>query len=146
MLSYHYWHRRTSDKKLSRKLYTALTLACQLLFLWSIISHVLFTLKLAKNHMYHFKTHIQHTTYSFSVQASQRKTFFSVFYLCINGGSLLSTIITPILRGRYEQDIKFMTNRAIKLWQSLKTSEILSLLFWHPTFVSICSSWMWHPQ
>uniref|UniRef100_A0A8C5NEP0 Solute carrier family 15 member 1-like n=1 Tax=Gouania willdenowi TaxID=441366 RepID=A0A8C5NEP0_GOUWI len=29
----------------------------------------------------------------------QRRTFFSVFYLCINGGSLLSTIITPILRG-----------------------------------------------
>uniref|UniRef100_A0A674EUF5 Solute carrier family 15 member 1 n=1 Tax=Salmo trutta TaxID=8032 RepID=A0A674EUF5_SALTR len=33
-------------------------------------------------------------------QAKQRSTFFSVFYLCINGGSLLSTIITPILRGR----------------------------------------------
>uniref|UniRef100_A0A3Q3LX88 Solute carrier family 15 member 1a n=1 Tax=Mastacembelus armatus TaxID=205130 RepID=A0A3Q3LX88_9TELE len=32
-------------------------------------------------------------------QESQRRTFFSVFYLCINGGSLLSTIITPILRG-----------------------------------------------
>ncbi|XP_068184513.1 solute carrier family 15 member 1 [Antennarius striatus] len=31
-------------------------------------------------------------------QESQRRTFFSVFYLCINGGSLLSTIITPILR------------------------------------------------
>uniref|UniRef100_A0A3Q4H1C7 Solute carrier family 15 member 1a n=1 Tax=Neolamprologus brichardi TaxID=32507 RepID=A0A3Q4H1C7_NEOBR len=30
----------------------------------------------------------------------QRRTFFSVFYLCINGGSLLSTIITPILRGQ----------------------------------------------
>uniref|UniRef100_A0A3Q3XPA9 Uncharacterized protein n=1 Tax=Mola mola TaxID=94237 RepID=A0A3Q3XPA9_MOLML len=29
---------------------------------------------------------------------NQRRTFFSVFYLCINGGSLLSTIITPILR------------------------------------------------
>uniref|UniRef100_A0A4W5P4Q5 Solute carrier family 15 member 1 n=1 Tax=Hucho hucho TaxID=62062 RepID=A0A4W5P4Q5_9TELE len=33
-------------------------------------------------------------------QAKQRSTFFSVFYLCINGGSLLSTIITPILRGQ----------------------------------------------
>uniref|UniRef100_A0A8C6THS8 Solute carrier family 15 member 1 n=1 Tax=Neogobius melanostomus TaxID=47308 RepID=A0A8C6THS8_9GOBI len=33
-------------------------------------------------------------------QEKQRSTFFSVFYLCINGGSLLSTIITPILRGR----------------------------------------------
>uniref|UniRef100_A0A3P9MKD5 Solute carrier family 15 member 1 n=1 Tax=Oryzias latipes TaxID=8090 RepID=A0A3P9MKD5_ORYLA len=33
-------------------------------------------------------------------QEKQRRTFFSVFYLCINGGSLLSTIITPILRGQ----------------------------------------------
>ncbi|XP_068602845.1 solute carrier family 15 member 1 [Brachionichthys hirsutus] len=33
-------------------------------------------------------------------QESQRRTFFSVFYLCINGGSLLSTIITPVLRAQ----------------------------------------------
>lgn len=33
-------------------------------------------------------------------QEKQRRTFFSVFYLCINGGSLLSTIITPILRSQ----------------------------------------------
>ncbi|XP_042350695.1 solute carrier family 15 member 1 [Plectropomus leopardus] len=33
-------------------------------------------------------------------QENQRRTFFSVFYLCINGGSLLSTIITPILRAQ----------------------------------------------
>ncbi|KAL2081631.1 hypothetical protein ACEWY4_023484 [Coilia grayii] len=33
-------------------------------------------------------------------QTRQRSTFFSVFYLCINAGSLLSTIITPILRGQ----------------------------------------------
>ncbi|XP_056871158.1 solute carrier family 15 member 1 [Takifugu flavidus] len=33
-------------------------------------------------------------------QEKQRSTFFSVFYLCINGGSLLSTIITPILRAQ----------------------------------------------
>ncbi|XP_058247473.1 solute carrier family 15 member 1 [Hemibagrus wyckioides] len=33
-------------------------------------------------------------------QARQRSTFFSVFYLCINAGSLLSTLITPILRGQ----------------------------------------------
>uniref|UniRef100_A0A671XJ67 Solute carrier family 15 member 1 n=1 Tax=Sparus aurata TaxID=8175 RepID=A0A671XJ67_SPAAU len=33
-------------------------------------------------------------------QVRQRRTFFSVFYLCINGGSLLSTIITPILRAQ----------------------------------------------
>ncbi|KAG7227623.1 hypothetical protein INR49_005438 [Caranx melampygus] len=33
-------------------------------------------------------------------QDQQRRTFFSVFYLCINGGSLLSTIITPILRAQ----------------------------------------------
>ncbi|KAI4883849.1 hypothetical protein NFI96_017537 [Prochilodus magdalenae] len=33
-------------------------------------------------------------------QTKQRSTFFSVFYLCINGGSLLSTLITPILRGQ----------------------------------------------
>uniref|UniRef100_A0A4W6G4T3 Solute carrier family 15 member 1 n=1 Tax=Lates calcarifer TaxID=8187 RepID=A0A4W6G4T3_LATCA len=33
-------------------------------------------------------------------QDRQRRTFFSVFYLCINGGSLLSTIITPVLRAQ----------------------------------------------
>ncbi|XP_047456094.1 solute carrier family 15 member 1 [Mugil cephalus] len=33
-------------------------------------------------------------------QERQRRTFFSVFYLCINGGSLLSTIITPVLRAQ----------------------------------------------
>ncbi|XP_029314803.1 solute carrier family 15 member 1 [Cottoperca gobio] len=33
-------------------------------------------------------------------QEKQRRTFFSIFYLCINGGSLLSTIITPILRAQ----------------------------------------------
>ncbi|KAM9851239.1 solute carrier family 15 member 1-like [Aulostomus maculatus] len=33
-------------------------------------------------------------------QENQRRTFFSIFYLCINGGSLLSTIITPILRAQ----------------------------------------------
>ncbi|KAG5283491.1 hypothetical protein AALO_G00042650 [Alosa alosa] len=33
-------------------------------------------------------------------QTRQRGTFFSVFYLCINAGSLLSTIVTPILRGQ----------------------------------------------
>ncbi|XP_063806835.1 solute carrier family 15 member 1 [Pseudophryne corroboree] len=32
-------------------------------------------------------------------QDKQRSTFFSIFYLSINAGSLLSTIITPILRG-----------------------------------------------
>nr|XP_020452140.1 solute carrier family 15 member 1-like [Monopterus albus] len=33
-------------------------------------------------------------------QERQRRTFFSIFYLCINGGSLLSTIITPVLRSQ----------------------------------------------
>ncbi|XP_053240497.1 solute carrier family 15 member 1 [Podarcis raffonei] len=32
-------------------------------------------------------------------QEKQRNRFFSIFYLSINAGSLLSTIITPILRG-----------------------------------------------
>ncbi|TRY88874.1 hypothetical protein DNTS_016951 [Danionella cerebrum] len=32
-------------------------------------------------------------------QSRQLNTFFSVFYLCINAGSLLSTLITPVLRG-----------------------------------------------
>jgi len=32
-------------------------------------------------------------------QEKQRGTFFSIFYLSINAGSLLSTIITPFLRG-----------------------------------------------
>lgn len=39
-----------------------------------------------------------------AMQEKQRSTFFSVFYLCINGGSLLSTIITPILRGSQESN------------------------------------------
>ena len=58
-------------------------------------------------------TRVNRSLIYFSVQDKQRRTFFSVFYLCINGGSLLSTIITPILRGRYEKDINFMTNSAI---------------------------------
>ncbi|XP_072434119.1 solute carrier family 15 member 1-like isoform X2 [Chiloscyllium punctatum] len=33
-------------------------------------------------------------------QVKQRRQFFSVFYLSINAGSLISTIITPILRGQ----------------------------------------------
>ncbi|XP_041440215.1 solute carrier family 15 member 1 [Xenopus laevis] len=33
-------------------------------------------------------------------QDKQRSQFFSIFYLSINAGSLLSTIITPILRGQ----------------------------------------------
>ncbi|KAK9537139.1 hypothetical protein VZT92_004778 [Zoarces viviparus] len=31
--------------------------------------------------------------------ASERRKFFSIFYMSINAGSLLSTVITPILRG-----------------------------------------------
>ncbi|KAJ8350270.1 hypothetical protein SKAU_G00254000 [Synaphobranchus kaupii] len=33
-------------------------------------------------------------------QDKQRSTFFSIFYLSINAGSLLSTVITPILRAQ----------------------------------------------
>ncbi|XP_019960053.2 solute carrier family 15 member 1b [Paralichthys olivaceus] len=33
-------------------------------------------------------------------QEKQRSTFFSIFYLSINAGSLLSTIITPVLRSQ----------------------------------------------
>ncbi|XP_048388619.2 solute carrier family 15 member 1-like [Stegostoma tigrinum] len=33
-------------------------------------------------------------------QESQRGRFFSIFYLSINAGSLISTVITPILRGQ----------------------------------------------
>ncbi|MBN3316088.1 S15A1 protein, partial [Atractosteus spatula] len=33
-------------------------------------------------------------------QEKQRSTFFSIFYLSINAGSLLSTVITPILRAQ----------------------------------------------
>lgn len=33
------------------------------------------------------------------LQEKQRSTFFSIFYLSINAGSLLSTVITPILKG-----------------------------------------------
>lgn len=65
----------------------------------------------------------------FSVQENQRRTFFSVFYLCINGGSLLSTIITPILRGRYEWNIKFVMNSAIS-WDSPWEWVKFLVLFW----------------
>ncbi|KAM8854845.1 solute carrier family 15 member 2 [Spinachia spinachia] len=34
--------------------------------------------------------------------ASERQKFFSIFYMSINAGSLLSTVITPILRGDVE--------------------------------------------
>lgn len=33
------------------------------------------------------------------LQVSERQKFFSIFYMSINAGSLLSTLITPILRG-----------------------------------------------
>ncbi|XP_058886378.1 LOW QUALITY PROTEIN: solute carrier family 15 member 1-like [Acipenser ruthenus] len=33
-------------------------------------------------------------------QEKQRSTFFSIFYLSVNAGGLLSTVITPILRGQ----------------------------------------------
>uniref|UniRef100_A0A8C5J8R7 Solute carrier family 15 member 1 n=1 Tax=Junco hyemalis TaxID=40217 RepID=A0A8C5J8R7_JUNHY len=33
-------------------------------------------------------------------QEKQRSTFFSLFYLSINAGSLLSTLITPTIRGK----------------------------------------------
>uniref|UniRef100_A0A7M4G334 Solute carrier family 15 member 1 n=1 Tax=Crocodylus porosus TaxID=8502 RepID=A0A7M4G334_CROPO len=33
-------------------------------------------------------------------QEKQRSMFFSIFYLSINAGSLISTIVTPILRGK----------------------------------------------
>uniref|UniRef100_A0A3Q0SRJ8 Uncharacterized protein n=1 Tax=Amphilophus citrinellus TaxID=61819 RepID=A0A3Q0SRJ8_AMPCI len=46
----------------------------------------------------------------------QRRTFFSVFYLCINGGSLLSTIITPILRSRYiVQNMTFKSHKHVAM-------------------------------
>uniref|UniRef100_A0A8C5Y259 Solute carrier family 15 member 1 n=1 Tax=Microcebus murinus TaxID=30608 RepID=A0A8C5Y259_MICMU len=33
-------------------------------------------------------------------QEKQRSRFFSIFYLAVNAGSLISTIITPMLRGK----------------------------------------------
>ncbi|XP_077055453.1 solute carrier family 15 member 1b [Siphateles boraxobius] len=42
-------------------------------------------------------------------QEKQRSTFFSIFYLSINAGSLLSTLITPILRS---QDCGIYTKRS----------------------------------
>lgn len=44
------------------------------------------------------------------MQQRQRSTFFSVFYLCINGGSLLSTIITPILRGEWNRNFNNLSD------------------------------------
>lgn len=35
------------------------------------------------------------------LQISERQKFFSIFYMSINAGSLLSTVITPILRGEH---------------------------------------------
>lgn len=37
------------------------------------------------------------------LQVSERQKFFSIFYMSINAGSLLSTVITPILRGENSQ-------------------------------------------
>lgn len=34
----------------------------------------------------------------FCLQVKERQKFFSIFYMSINTGSLLSTVITPILR------------------------------------------------
>ena len=51
-------------------------------------------------------------------QEKQRSTFFSIFYLSINAGSLLSTIITPILRGR-TQDLEHHLDLVKDLDQNL---------------------------
>lgn len=115
--------------------------------LWPVISRVSLALKMAKDHVHHFTTPVSQTrnksrSISLSGQGQQRKTFFSVFYLCINGGSLLSTIITPILRGRYERDIKFMASGAIKNVKVLEKWVKDVCLLWQPTLVSSCSSGM----
>lgn len=38
------------------------------------------------------------------LQGRERQKFFSIFYMSINAGSLLSTLITPILRSRPDAD------------------------------------------
>uniref|UniRef100_A0A3Q1HQA5 Solute carrier family 15 member 1-like n=1 Tax=Acanthochromis polyacanthus TaxID=80966 RepID=A0A3Q1HQA5_9TELE len=67
----------------------------------NIFMQILITVHLVSHHIQHcticmIKAH----QLVLSEQDKQRRTFFSVFYLCINGGSLLSTIITPILRAQ----------------------------------------------
>lgn len=113
-------------------------------FSWSDLSRASLTLKLAKDQVRRFTTAVPHTSHALSVlgQGQQRKTFFSVFYLCINGGSLLSTIITPILRGRYEQQINFMTIRAVKNTKSPWKKGVKCVCLREPTLVSLCSSGM----
>ncbi|MEQ2173649.1 hypothetical protein GOODEAATRI_034272, partial [Goodea atripinnis] len=38
-------------------------------------------------------------SYYLYLQKKERQKFFSIFYMSINAGSVLSTLITPILRG-----------------------------------------------
>jgi len=47
-------------------------------------------------------------------QEKQRSTFFSIFYLSINAGSLLSTIITPILRGRTPYPDRYLDQELVQ--------------------------------
>lgn len=50
-------------------------------------------------------------------QEKQRSTFFSIFYLSINAGSLLSTIITPILRGMQKLITKLKLCERYHMWK-----------------------------
>lgn len=57
-------------------------------------------------------------------QAKQLATFFSVFYMAINAGSLISTTLTPILR----EDV-----------QCFGEDSCFSLAFGVPAILMICS-------
>ena len=60
--------------------------------------------------------------YPFLLQEKQRNRFFSIFYLAINAGSLLSTIITPMLRGK-----KYLKWTLIFLFLIVKRSQVKRL-------------------
>uniref|UniRef100_A0A8C0E123 Solute carrier family 15 member 1 n=1 Tax=Balaenoptera musculus TaxID=9771 RepID=A0A8C0E123_BALMU len=55
-------------------------------------------------------------------QEKQRNRFFSIFYLAINAGSLLSTIITPMLRGK-----KYLKWTLVFLFLIVKRSQVKRL-------------------
>lgn len=61
-----------------------------------------------------------------------------MFYLCINGGSLLSTIITPILRGRYEWNAFMMSS--ITICDSPSVSVMMAAVCLHLQLRNVAST------
>lgn len=73
-----------------------------------------------------------------SFQGQERSKFFSVFYLSINAGSLISTFLTPVLRGQC-----WLTT-----WMDDIPPDIVALQL--PSFLTISHAWCgnrsWSPR